>query len=85
MPAPIDFLSEFGEELQEQLKNDQARWGDTWLQRPRKDQEARAMARFQDYFDQWQNTGTPVPWLKIAGEALIGWIRENHPELSDVW
>ena len=76
----VEFVGEFAEELTAQLEKDQLRWGDTWKRRPRENQEARAMARFQDYFDQWKNAGTPMPWLKIAGEALIAWVRENHPE-----
>lgn len=27
------------------------------------------------------DTGTPIPWLKVIGGALICWIREQHPEL----
>ncbi len=75
-----DFVEEFAERLKAQLESDQLRWGDTWRQRPRENQEARGMARFQDYYDQWKNAGIPMPWLKIAGEALIAWVRENHPE-----
>jgi len=81
----IDFLDEFTDALRGQLARDQERWGNTWKHRPRENQEARAMARFQDYFDQWHNAGTPMPWLKIAGEALIAWVRENHPEELDGW
>lgn len=29
----------------------------------------------------FENAGTPVPWMKIVGRALICWIRDNHPEL----
>ena len=74
------FLPFFVAALSVQLQNDEKRWGDTWRQRPREGQEERAFARFQDYLDQWKNAATPVPWLKVAGEALICWVRENYPE-----
>jgi hypothetical protein len=35
-------------------------------------------ARFNDYYDQWKNAGTPIPWLKIVGEAFIAWVRETQ-------
>ena len=57
------------------------RWGNTWLSRKIEGQEERTAAKFNDYFDQYRERGTPVPWLKIAGNAMICWIRENHPEL----
>ena len=76
-----DFIPEFMEALEEQLKSDDARWGDTWLKRTREGQEERTRATLNDYFDQFEQAGTPVPWLKIAGGALICWIRVRHPEL----
>lgn len=78
-----DFMKEFSEALQSQLESDQKRWGNTWLQRPMKGQEVRIAERISSYFDQWKNANTPVPWLKIAGLAMIAWIRENHPEIKD--
>lgn len=73
----IDYLPKFIEALTKQLQQDHERWGDTWKQRPREGQEERAYARFDDYHDQFVNAGVPLPWLKIAGECLIGWVREN--------
>lgn len=76
-----DFVSEFIEKLIEQLEADNKRWGNTWLKRPKEGQELRTKDRYTDYFDMFENAGTPVPWMKIVGGALICWIRENHPEL----
>lgn len=77
-----EFVPEFAKELEKQLRDDGARWGDTWLKRTRKGQEARTRNTFNDYFDQFEQGGTPVPWLKIAGNALICWIRDTaKPEL----
>lgn len=76
-----DFIPEFVEALEGQLKEDDLRWGDTWLKRKAEGQEERTYVTFAGYFDQYRNAGVPVPWLKIAGGALICWIREKHPEI----
>jgi len=73
----LDYLPEFVTELTEQLKADQKRWGNTWMQRPREGQELRVKARYDDYFAQFVNAGVPVPWMKVVGEALIAWVRER--------
>lgn len=73
----LDVLPKFIAVLTAQVEADQKRWGDTWRKRPREGQEDRIFHRFMDYYDQWKNAGTPIPWLKVAGEALIGWAREN--------
>lgn len=86
----VDYLPETAEALEAQLKSDQRRWGDTWKHRPVKatatfnSQEHRAFQRFNDYFDQYLNAGTPIPWLKIMGECHICITRENHPEELEV-
>jgi hypothetical protein len=76
-----DFMNEFSDALKEQLETDEKRWGDTWLERTRLGQEDRTICEFNDYFDQWKNTNTPISWLKVVGNAMICWIREEHPEL----
>jgi hypothetical protein len=76
-----DFIPEFIEALTAQLISDETRWGDTWLIRTRAGQEERTIASFNNYFDQYLNAGVPVPWLKIIGNALICWLREQHEEL----
>ena len=78
----VELLPEFLADLQKQLEEDFTRWQNTWQKRPKLGQELRTKARFQDYFDQFENAGIPVPWLKVGGEALICWAREKHPELS---
>lgn len=76
-----DFLDEFTRALRKQLEDDYLRWGDTWLHRTKKGQESRTRKCFDDYFDQFEQAEIPVPWLKIVGNAMICWIREQHPEL----
>jgi len=78
-----DFMKEFVEALTKQLESDEKRWGDTWLTRVPEGQEMRTICTFNDYFDQWKQTKTPIPWLKIAGGAMICWIRDQRPEIWD--
>jgi len=73
-----DYLPEFIESLEKQLNEDEARWGETWKNRPYKGQSERFRATFDNYFDSEKHGGEKVPWLKIAGNALIGWIREQE-------
>jgi hypothetical protein len=74
-------LFEFVKALREQLKKDDARWGSTWIDRPRKGQEERTIKAIQGYFGEYIYNNEPIPWLKVAGNALICWYRENHPEI----
>lgn len=76
----VHFLPDFFKALVLQLESDELRWGDTWLKRTKEGQEERTRKSFNDYFDQFEQVGTPVPWVKVAGHALICWIRETHPE-----
>jgi hypothetical protein len=76
-----DFMKEFTNALEKQLADDDARWGDTWLKRTRQGQEERTITEFNNYFDKYLNAGVPIPWLKIIGNAMICWIREQHPEI----
>ena len=73
-----DFLQEFTEALKDQLIADDLRWGDAWLEKPIAEQELHIMDHIYAYEEAFQDNGTPIPWLKIAGLALIAWIRENY-------
>ena len=76
----LDFLPETINKIEEQLKKDQERWGDTWKKRPLEGQEERVFQRFRDYLDQFRNAGTPIPWEKVIGEAHVCMVRMDHPE-----
>lgn len=84
MPKLIDFLQEFVAALSEQLINDDQRWGDVWLTRTREGQEDRIFETFAKYYAEFKENGTPINWLKVAGNALIAWVREQHPDLFPV-
>jgi len=73
------YLPELYAALAAQIAADDARWGDTWKRRPIEGQVDRIWARFRDYKDQYDNAGTPIPWLKVIGEAFIAWVRETNP------
>lgn len=75
-----EYLPEFINELEKQLDQDELRWGDAWKRRPVEGQGTRIEARYNDYFDQHEYAGIPIPWTKIVGEALVGWVRDNHPD-----
>jgi acyl-ACP thioesterase len=74
------FEEEFVPQMRRQLEKDYERWGDTWRHRPEDGQEMRIKARFNDYFDMFEHASTNVPWLKIAGNAVIAQARIDHPE-----
>lgn len=76
-----DFMPDFLMALRAQLEEDDVRWGDTWLKRLPDGQEERTEEVFNGYFAGWRDKGIPVPWLKVAGGALICWIRDEHPEM----
>lgn len=79
----IEYMSAFGEALMRQFEDDEARWGNTWKDRLAEGQEDRTFARYNDYYDQWKNGGTPIPWMKIIGGAFICWVRENFPNYQN--
>lgn len=79
----MDFLPETFDLLKEQLTKDHDRWGNTWKHRDVGGAVERIYGKFRDYYDQWKNGKTPIPWLKIMGLAHIAMTRENHPEVLE--
>lgn len=78
MKKLIDYLPEFFEAVKAQLEKDELRWGDTWRKRPFEGHEQRTKACFDNYFDQFNATGVPVPWEKVVGNAFISWVQEKE-------
>ena len=76
-----DFMEEFTKDFTEQLKQDDARWGDTWLKRTKRGQTERTFPQWKKWQDQFENRAIPIPWLQVIGDAYINWIREKHPEV----
>lgn len=76
------YIFRFAEALFKQLESDQRRWGDEWRQRPKEGQEDRIYCRFEQYWVEYSRDQMPIPWLKIAGLAMIAWVRDNYPETA---
>jgi hypothetical protein len=77
VPKVRYFLVRFVKALRNQLIEDERRWGNTWLDLPHAGQEGRIFNRLNEYYNDFVTNGTPIPWLKVAGNAMIGWIREE--------
>ena len=77
-----EYLPEFFIELENQIHKDNERWGDTWKERglvwEGREQEQRFCDWLGDKYFDWKNDDIPFPWLKVAGEAMIGYIREKY-------
>ena len=86
-PKVWHFLPEITRLLKAQLQeDDQHRWGDTWLTRPRVGQATRIKSRIRSYFDQLEHGHISSDeeigiLLKIIGNAAIALIRILHPDL----
>ena len=83
-PRVIDYLDEFVEALKQELEEAEERWGNTWLARDKDNQVDRIFERHDEYSD-WLDGDSDFPWLSVAGNAMIAWIRNTHPELSEAW
>lgn len=85
MPRVVDFLDEFVSELEYELLKGEEKWGDEWLSRSRSGQTERILDTFDTYYHKWLERGGDFPWLSVAGNAMIAWIRDSYPELSKAW
>ncbi len=74
------FKEEFIPIMIEQMKYDHQRLGDTWLMKPSQGIDRQIRKRYEEYFEMNEKDGKPVPWLKIAGYAIIAQARLDHPE-----
>jgi len=68
-------------DVEQQLIEDEKRWGDTWKERGLvwndQSQEERFFQKIEGYFLDHIENGTPMPWKKIIGEAHIALVREK--------
>lgn len=74
------FREEFFDKMLGQMADDHRRNGDTWLSRYENGVEFFIQQRFVEYFNMFEETSKPVPWLKIAGYAILAQARQDHPE-----
>jgi hypothetical protein len=77
----IDELDSTFTDVKNQLIDDEKRWGDTWKKRGiihnGVDQETRWIEKMRQYYEQYRDWGTPIPWEKVIGEAHIALVREK--------
>jgi protein tyrosine phosphatase len=77
----LDELRETMEDVEIQLFDDEKRYGDTWKERGLvyngMNQETRWFYKMQDYFQNFMDSGEPIPWTKVIGEAHIALVREK--------
>ena len=68
-------------DVEGQLIEDEKRYGNTWKERGLlyndQSQEVRFHHKMIDYFNDYNENGTPMPWKKIIGEAHIALVREK--------
>ena len=78
-----EYLDEFCDELKKQIIADNERWGDTWKERGLVWEGKEQEQRFFNWVTEklaldWGRDGKPFPWVKAAGEAMIGYVREKY-------
>lgn len=77
-----EYLPEFYKDFRDQLISDDERWGDTWKERGLVwegwTQEERFYSWLLCKWEEYRYENKPFPWLKIAGEAMIDYIREKY-------
>ena len=77
----VNKLDETFTEVMDQLLEDQKRWGDMWKKRDMvyngMDQETRFFEKMREYYEDYKEWGTPIPWTKVIGEAHIALTREK--------
>lgn len=68
-------------EVEQQLMEDQKRYGDTWKERGLiyngQSQEERFYQKITAYVMDFHENGTPINWKKVIGEAHIALVREK--------
>ncbi|MBW6465538.1 MAG: hypothetical protein K0B06_03445 [Brevefilum sp.] len=74
------FQDEFVPKMLAQMANDHDRYGDTWLMPYTEGTEDHIRGRYDEYFGQFEESGKPVPWFKVAGYAIIAQARQDHPD-----
>ena len=75
-----DYVDEFAPLVKAQLASDNIYYGGTW----RHSFSSGWVQQFFDYLDCYRvgclSFDEAVPWRKVAALAVIGWMRETHPE-----
>jgi len=80
-----EYFDEFAEALKKQIELDDIRWGSTWIDRGLMFENKTQEERFTNWVEQklinWKfSRDKKFPWVKVAGEAMIGYVREKYME-----
>jgi hypothetical protein len=80
----VDLIAELQDtfaDVGDQLAMDKKHWGNTWKERGLvyngQSQEERFFSKIQQYIYDYRENGTPIPWLKVIGEAHIALVRKK--------
>ena len=80
----VNLISELDETfvaVEKQLMEDEKRYGNTWKERGLvwndQSQETRWFNKMKQYYEDFLDNGTPIPWTKVIGEAHIALVREK--------
>ena len=76
----VSYVPGFAELLKAQLASDDIYYGGTWRHSFRGGWVRQCFDYLETYRGYFFNFGEAVPWLKVAALAVIGWMRETHPE-----
>ena len=79
----LDYLEEFTKAIFNSLTEGEKKYGNYWLDFPEEDLAERIKDIYGNKFWEYLSENKPINWASVAGYAMIAWIRENHPELSD--
>ena len=71
-----EFIPELGMALTHQLHIDRHKFGDSW--RINQNWEATIFRNISFYYTEYLENGKAIPWLKVIGTALIGWIHSVY-------
>ena len=80
----LDYLEEFTKAIFDSLTEGEKKYGNAWLS-PAKAHGVsfHSAHEIKTIFERFVVNDEPMDWASVAGYAMIAWIRENHPELSD--
>lgn len=78
----INELKNTFDDVENQLIDDDKRWGDTWKERGLvyndQSQETRWFQKMQEYYNDYLENGVSIPWKKVIGETHIAIVREKN-------
>jgi hypothetical protein len=78
---PADYIFRFAELIARSLDDAETSFqSDEWRKIPPEELESEIYSQFERFWVDFSRDGLPMPWHKIAGLALIGWVRTNYPK-----